>query len=34
MELLGHRDPPMTLRYQHAFSEHPGDAARALDRQR
>ncbi len=34
MELLDHRDPRMTLRYQHLSSEHPGDAARALDRQR
>jgi hypothetical protein len=31
MELLGHRDPRMTLRFQYPSSEHLGDAARALD---
>jgi len=32
MALLGHRDPRMTLRYQHLSPEHFRDALRALDR--
>jgi len=32
MALLGHRDPRMTLRYQHLSPEHFRDAVRALDR--
>jgi len=32
MALLGHRDPRMTLRYQHLSPEHFCDAVRALDR--
>ncbi|MBI4635015.1 MAG: site-specific integrase [Candidatus Rokubacteria bacterium] len=32
MAILGHRDPRMTLRYQHLSPEHLRDAARALDR--
>src|SRR5262249_24566316 len=31
MAILGHRDPRMTLRYQHLSPEHLRDAARALD---
>jgi hypothetical protein len=31
MALLGHRDPRMTLRYQHLSPDHLRDAARALD---
>src|SRR5262249_23471264 len=32
MALLGHRDPRMTLRYQHLSPEHFRDAVRTLDR--
>ena len=32
MAILGHRDPRMTLRYQHLSPEHLRDATRALDR--
>jgi integrase len=32
MEILGHRDPRMTLRYQHLAPGHLRDAMRALDR--
>jgi integrase len=32
MAILGHRDPRMTLRYQHLSPGHLRDAARALDR--
>jgi len=32
MAILGHRDPRMTMRYQHLTSEHLQDAMRALDR--
>ena len=31
MAMLGHRDPRMSLRYQHLSPEHLQDAARALD---
>ncbi len=31
MAMLGHRDPRMTIRYQHLSPEHLQDAARALD---
>ncbi len=31
MAMLGHRDPRMTIRYQHLSPEHLHDAARALD---
>ncbi len=31
MEILGHRDPRMTMRYQHLTPGHLRDAARALD---
>src|SRR5262245_32761984 len=31
MELLGHRDPRMTVRYQHLAPGHLRDAIRALD---
>jgi integrase len=31
MAVLGHRDPRMTLRYQHLSPDHLRDAARALD---
>jgi integrase len=34
MEILGHRDPRMTLRYQHLAPGHLTDAMRALDRPR
>jgi integrase len=33
MALLGHKDPRMTLRYQHVSPEHVRDAIRVLDRQ-
>jgi len=32
MELLGHRDPRITVRYQHLAPGHLEDAMRALDR--
>ena len=32
MAILGHRDPRMTMRYQHLTPEHLQDAMRALDR--
>jgi integrase len=32
MEILGHRDPLMTLRYQHLAPGHLRDAMQALDR--
>jgi integrase len=32
MAMLGHRDPRMTIRYQHLSPEHMRDAAQALDR--
>ena len=32
MELLGHRDPRMTVRYQHLAPGHLRDAMRALER--
>jgi len=32
MAILGHRDPRMTIRYQHLAPEHLRDAIRALDR--
>lgn len=32
MEILGHRDPRMTLRYQHLSPEHFHDAMKVLDR--
>ena len=31
MAILGHRDPRMTMRYQHFSPEHLRDAVRALD---
>jgi integrase len=31
MEILGHRDPRMTVRYQHLAPGHLKDAMRALD---
>ena len=31
MEILGHRDPRMTVRYQHLAPGHLGDAIRALE---
>ena len=31
MAMLGHRDPRMTVRYQHLSPEHLHDAAKALD---
>ena len=31
MEILGHRDPRMTMRYQHVSPEHLRDAVQALD---
>jgi integrase len=31
MAILGHRDPRMTMRYQHLSPEHLRDAVRALD---
>ena len=31
MEILGHRDPRMTMRYQHLSPGHLRDAMRALD---
>jgi hypothetical protein len=31
MAVLGHRDPRMTMRYQHLTPEHFKDAMRALD---
>jgi len=31
MEILGHRDPRMTMRYQHLTPGHLRDAVRALD---
>jgi hypothetical protein len=31
MEILGHRDPRMTMRYQHLFPGHLRDAIRALE---
>jgi integrase len=31
MEVLGHRDPRMTMRYQHLSPGHLRDAMRALD---
>jgi integrase len=31
MEILGHRDPRMTMRYQHLSPGHLKDAMRALD---
>ncbi|MGH7275854.1 MAG: tyrosine-type recombinase/integrase [Candidatus Rokuibacteriota bacterium] len=32
MAILGHRDPRMTMRYQHVSPDHLRDAVRALDR--
>jgi integrase len=32
MELLGHRDPRMTVRYQHLAPGHPRDAMQAVER--
>jgi hypothetical protein len=32
MEVLGHRDPRMTLRYQHLSPAHMRDAMLVLDR--
>lgn len=32
MEVLGHRDPRMTVRYQHLAPGHMRDAMQALDR--
>ena len=32
MEILGHRDPTMTMRYQHLSPGHLRDAMRTLDR--
>lgn len=32
MEVLGHRDPRMTVRYQHLVPGHMRDAMQALDR--
>ena len=31
MAVLGHRDPRMTMRYQHLTPDHLRDAMRALD---
>jgi integrase len=31
MEILGHRDPRMTIRYQHLAPGHLRDAIKALD---
>lgn len=31
MAILGHRDPRMTMRYQHVSPDHLRDAVRALD---
>jgi hypothetical protein len=31
MDMLDHRDPRMTVRYQHLSPEHLHDAAKALD---
>jgi hypothetical protein len=31
MAILGHRDPRMTMRYQHLSPDHLRDAVRALD---
>jgi hypothetical protein len=31
MEILGHRDPRMTMRYQHLSPGHLRDAIRTLD---
>jgi hypothetical protein len=31
MEILGHRDPRMTMRYQHLSPGHLAGAAKALD---
>ena len=32
MEILGHRDPRMTVRYQHLAPGHLSDAMQSLDR--